>query len=30
MWREVYEPLVGDQWPHNPIFIENGMNNHFQ
>jgi hypothetical protein len=20
---EVYEPLVNDQWPHNPIFVEN-------
>jgi hypothetical protein len=20
---EVYEPLVDDQWPHNPIFVEN-------
>jgi hypothetical protein len=23
MWGEVYEPLVDDQWPHNPIFFEN-------
>jgi hypothetical protein len=23
MWVEVYEPLVDDQWPHNPIFVEN-------
>jgi hypothetical protein len=23
MWGEVYEPLVDDHWPHNPIFIEN-------
>jgi hypothetical protein len=23
MWGEVYEPLVDDQWPHNPHFIEN-------
>jgi hypothetical protein len=23
MWGEVYEPLVNDQWPHNPIFVEN-------
>jgi hypothetical protein len=23
MWGEVYEPLVDDQWPHNPIFVEN-------
>jgi hypothetical protein len=20
MWGEVYEPLVDDQWPHNPQF----------
>jgi hypothetical protein len=20
MWGEMYEPLVGDQWPHNPHF----------
>jgi hypothetical protein len=30
MWFEVYEPLVDDQWPHNPISIENNMNDHFQ
>jgi hypothetical protein len=30
MWGEVYEPLVDDQWPHNPIFDENSMNNHLQ
>jgi hypothetical protein len=30
MWGEVYEPLVDDQWPHNPIFVENGMNDKFQ
>jgi hypothetical protein len=23
MCSEVYEPLVKDQWPHNPIFVEN-------
>jgi hypothetical protein len=23
MWAEVYEPLVDDQWPHNPHFVEN-------
>jgi hypothetical protein len=23
MWGEVYEPLVDDQWPHNPHFVEN-------
>jgi hypothetical protein len=22
--------LVDDQWPHNPIFVENSMNDHFQ
>jgi hypothetical protein len=26
MWGEVYEPLVYDQWPHNPISVENSMN----
>jgi hypothetical protein len=23
MWGEVYEPLVDDQWPHNPHFCRN-------
>jgi hypothetical protein len=23
MWGEVYEPLVDDQWQHNPFFVEN-------
>jgi hypothetical protein len=23
MWGEVNEPLVNDQWPHNPFFVEN-------
>jgi hypothetical protein len=23
MWCEVNETLVNDQWPHNPIFVEN-------
>jgi hypothetical protein len=23
MWGEVYEPLVDDQWPHIPHFVEN-------
>jgi hypothetical protein len=23
MWGEAYEPLVDDQWPHTPIFVEN-------
>jgi hypothetical protein len=22
-WGEVYEPLVDDEWPHNPIFVRN-------
>jgi hypothetical protein len=30
MWGEVYEPLVDDQRPHNPHFVENSMNEHFQ
>jgi hypothetical protein len=30
MWGEVYEPLVNDQWPHNPYFVENSINSHFQ
>jgi hypothetical protein len=30
MWGEVYERLIDDQWPHNPIFVENKMNGHFQ
>jgi hypothetical protein len=30
MWGDVYEPLVNDQWPHNPYFVENSMNDHFQ
>jgi hypothetical protein len=30
MWGEVYEPLVDDQWPRNPILVENSMNDHFQ
>jgi hypothetical protein len=29
MWGEVYEPLDDDQWPHNPISVENNMNDHF-
>jgi hypothetical protein len=24
MWGEVYVPLVDDQWPHYPNFVENG------
>jgi hypothetical protein len=23
MWGKVYKPLVDDQWPHNPHFVEN-------
>jgi hypothetical protein len=23
VWGEVYEPLVDDQWTHNPHFVEN-------
>jgi hypothetical protein len=23
MWGDVYEPLVDDQWPDNPIFVNN-------
>jgi hypothetical protein len=23
MWGEMYEPLVYDQWQHNPFFVEN-------
>jgi hypothetical protein len=30
MWGQVYEQLVNDQWPHNPIFVENCMNEHFR
>jgi hypothetical protein len=30
MWGVVYELLVVDQWPHNPHFDENSMNDHFQ
>jgi hypothetical protein len=31
MWGEVYEPLVEDQWPHNPPFLfEVAMNDNFQ
>jgi hypothetical protein len=29
MWGEVYEPLVDDQWPHNPISVENNINDNF-
>jgi hypothetical protein len=30
MWGEVYEPLVDDQRPHNPHFVEISLNEHFQ
>jgi hypothetical protein len=30
MRGEVYETQVDDQWPHNHIFVENSMNEHFQ
>jgi hypothetical protein len=30
MWGEVYEPLVDDQWPHNPHFVKIAMNVNFQ
>jgi hypothetical protein len=31
MWNEVNEPLVNDQWPHNPRFLSKiAMNGHFQ
>jgi hypothetical protein len=30
MWGEVYEPLVDDELPHNPISVENNWNDHFQ
>jgi hypothetical protein len=29
MWGEVYEPLVDDKWPHNPIFVENSYERPF-
>ena len=29
MLGEVYEPLVNDQWPHNPIFVENSHERQF-
>jgi hypothetical protein len=30
MLGEVYEPLVDDQWPHNPHFVENSHEQHFK
>jgi hypothetical protein len=29
MWGEVYEPLVDDQWQHNPHFVENSHERSF-
>jgi hypothetical protein len=29
MWGEMYEPLVDDQWQHNPIFFENSHERSF-
>jgi hypothetical protein len=29
MWGEVYEPLVNDQWTHNPHFVKIAMNDIF-
>jgi hypothetical protein len=29
MWGEVNEPLVNDQWPHNPHFVENSLERPF-
>jgi hypothetical protein len=29
MWGEVYEPLVDDQWPHNPHFCQNSHERQF-
>jgi hypothetical protein len=29
MWGEVYEPLVDDQWPHKPHFVENSHERSF-
>jgi hypothetical protein len=30
LWGVVYEPLVDDQWPHNPYFSKIAMNDYFQ
>jgi hypothetical protein len=30
MMGEVYKPLVNVQWPHNPHFVENSINDRFQ
>jgi hypothetical protein len=29
MWGEVYEPLVNDQWQHNPFFVKNSHERSF-
>jgi hypothetical protein len=29
MWGEVYEPLVDDQWQHNPHFVEDSLERPF-
>jgi hypothetical protein len=29
MWGEVYDPLVDDQWPQNPIFVKNSQERPF-
>jgi hypothetical protein len=29
MWGEVYELLVDDQWPDNPIFVNNSLERSF-
>jgi hypothetical protein len=29
MWGEVLEPLVQDEWPHNPHFVENSHERRF-
>jgi hypothetical protein len=30
MWGLVYEPVFDGQWLHNPFFVENSINDHFQ
>jgi hypothetical protein len=29
MWGEVFEPLVDDQWQHDPIFVKNSHERSF-
>jgi hypothetical protein len=29
IWGDVYEQLVDDQWPHNPIFVKNSQEQSF-